>query len=67
MRGDTIRMRFSQCEMGTSPLLKYEVYIVCSQPLILDTASEMMFTQCAVGPSSLRDEFTSVQPAPSKD
>ena len=33
-----------------------EVYIVCSQPLILDTASEMMFTQCVVGPSSLRDE-----------
>ena len=33
-----------------------EVYIVCSQPLILDTASEMMFTQCVVGPSSLRDK-----------
>ena len=56
MRGDAVRMRFSQCGMGTSPLLIYEVYIVCSQPLILDTASEMMFTQCAVGPSSLRDE-----------
>ena len=56
MRGDTVRMRFSQCGMDTSPLLIYEVYIMCSQPLILDTASEMMFTQCAVGPSSLRDK-----------
>ena len=24
MRGDTVRMRFSQCGMGTSPLLIYE-------------------------------------------
>ena len=31
----------------------YEVYIVCSRPLIPDTASEMLFTKCAVGPLSL--------------
>ena len=56
MCGDTVRMRFDQCGMCTSPLLIYEVYIVCNQPLIPDTASEIMFTQCAVGPSFLRDE-----------
>ena len=56
-------MRFSQCEMGPSPLLIYEVYIVCSRPLIPDTASEMMFTKCAVA----QMKFTNVQPAPFKD
>ena len=66
MRGDTVRMRFIQCGMGTSPLLIYEVYIVCSQPLILDTASEMMFSQCAVDPSSLRDEVYQCATGPFK-
>ena len=64
MRGDTVRMRFSQCGMDTSPLLIYEVYIVCSQPVIFDTASEMLFTQCAVGPSSLRDEVYQWETSP---
>ena len=64
MRGDTVRMRFNQCEMGPSPLLIYEVYIVCSRPLIPDTASEMMLTQCAVGPSSLRDEVNQSATSP---
>ena len=32
MPGDTLGMRFSQCGMGASLLLIYEVYIVCSHP-----------------------------------
>ena len=67
MCGDTVRMRFDQCGMGTSPLLIYEVYIVCSQPLIPDPSQRWCLPSEQWAPHSWEMKFTSVQPAPSKD
>ena len=68
-------MRFSQCEMGPSPLLIYEVYIVYSGPLIPESWSlpvcnqpllRIRFSQCTISspPPPGRWDLPSVQWAP---